>query len=368
MPAEDTMRLNLVPWFAAAVLAVAVTASAQGPKSNTEVEKYPNGAIKSQETTMKSADGTQTLWTIRTDYDEAGRPLNETQTINKPNGGVALAATHTKTWVYDDQGRLLYFESSDEDVQDVANFKPGLLTRYRVRRKYSGNDDKTGTPTTEQVYSSITGKWRDFDSDGGDTQPPMAPLQPLRPDQIKKPAEKLRNETNPAPDNGEGLPLPKTKFGGGINFMHAPDELATSLIGFDVMAAYRVTSQLWIVGDVISVSGSETRMVGGVTFDQSVSRLIYAGGAEFTFPAHGHLVPFVRGLIGEVHDTNRVGTGSSVGTALAVDVGAGVNVSLSHSLWASIGIDLISARFANAQQNLRFFGGLSYGFGADRGR
>ena len=334
-------------------LAFGSVAWAQANKTTSEVEKYPDGATKVQDLTTTSPDGTVKISTVRTEYDESGRPLHETETTYS-NGGVHR--TDDKTWVYDDKGRLLYFESTDDVVG-----QPGILHKYRLRKKYDGDADTTGTTTSEQVYTSVTGKWRDFDGDNGDTAPSMTPLQP------PKPKDEKKEEKKPSSGDDPGLPLPpppKVKIGGGINWMHAPEEVTTSLFGFDANAAYRVAPQIWIVADFTRVSGSDLRAVGDGFFDQSVTRLVYMGGVQIALPAHGEVTPFVRGLIGQAHDSNTILMTSSVGTALATSIGGGVDIGLKRNLSVNIGVDLISTHFGmESQQNLRLSGGFSYGFG-----
>jgi hypothetical protein len=172
-------------FFSLAVLvamAIVRPARSQGPTTTTTTTSYPDGATQSQDTITTAADGTK-LSETQTDYDEDGRPTNETETTYDQYGKVT--GQHTKTWVYDGKGRLIYFESSDETYGDGVI--PGVKSGYRVRKKYKDDTDTEGTTTSEQEYSSITGKWRDFDGDGGDVEPSKEPLQPAPPKPVKKP-------------------------------------------------------------------------------------------------------------------------------------------------------------------------------------
>lgn len=154
-------------------------ARSQGTTSTTTTTTYPGGATQSEDTIVTHPDGSTSSET-QTEYDEDGHPTSETETIYDGSGHPV--SKHTKTWVYDDKGRLIYFESSDETYG--KGLMPGVKSGYRVRKKYKNDTDTEGTTTSEQVHSSTSGKWRDFDGDGGDTEPSKEPLQPLPP---KKP-------------------------------------------------------------------------------------------------------------------------------------------------------------------------------------
>ena len=340
-------------------LVIGTAAWAQTNKTTTDVEKYPDGSIRVQDTKTTSADGKTPTSTVRTEYDESGRPMHETETTFQRG---ITDQTHDRTWVYDDKGRLIYFESIDS----VTARPPmgGIVDKYRLRKKYNGDADTTGTTTSEQVYASVTGRWRDFDEESGqDIRPSQLPLQPLKPKAEKKPKTE---EKSPAPDDGNGLPLPerKTKVNGGINWMHAPQEVATSLLGFDVGVSYAVAPRIWVTGDFARVSGSSTQDISGSLIDQSVSRTLYLGGVMFTFPEHGELTPFARGWFGAAHDSNTYLTSSYSGTTVAMGGGGGVLIAIDRNLSINIALDLISTRFGmDSQQNLRLSGGISYGFG-----
>jgi len=178
-----SMAVQGLFFFLAVLMAMASARPAlgQGTTTSTTTTTYADGATKSQDTTTSAADGTKISET-ETEYDEDGRPTSETETIYS-NG--KATSEHKKTWVYDDKGRLTYFETSDETYGDGV--VPGVKSGYRVRKKYKDDKDTEGTTTQEQEYSSITGKWRDFDGDGGDTEPSKEPLQPAPPKPVKKP-------------------------------------------------------------------------------------------------------------------------------------------------------------------------------------
>jgi hypothetical protein len=236
-------------------MVISQPARSQGPTTTTQTETYADGATKSQDTTVTRADGTKSSET-QTDYDESGRPTNETETTYDQYGKVRQR--HTKTWVYDDKGRLIYFESSDSVSGE--NLVPGSETRYRVRKKYKDDKDTEGTTTQEQEYSSINGKWRDFDSEGGDTEPSMQPLQPLKP----KPAEKAPPKTPEKPQEkqkgdrsilnrplGEEPPAEETpppKGGSGKTSHAGPAEQKTIAIALPANAQ---------PGDTISVTATD---------------------------------------------------------------------------------------------------------------
>jgi hypothetical protein len=166
-------------------------ARSQTAKTSTQTESYPSGATKSQDTTVTSADGTTKYSETHTEYDESGRPTHETQKTYRDG---SVYQTHDKTWIYDDKGRLIYFESTDTVAGDKVI--GGVEQKYRVHKKYKDENDKDGTNTSEETYSSVTGKWRAFDGEGGDTQPSMKASQPLKSD--KKSAEKSKNDTSGA--------------------------------------------------------------------------------------------------------------------------------------------------------------------------
>ena len=152
-------------------MVVCQLAHSQGTTTSSSTTTYADGATKSQDTTTTAADGTK-LSETETEYDEDGRPTSETQTIFDGKGHPV--SEHKKTWVYDDKGRLIYFESSDETYGDGVT--GGVKSGYRVRKKYKDDQDTEGTTTSEQEYSSVTGKWRDFDGGGGDVEPSKEPL------------------------------------------------------------------------------------------------------------------------------------------------------------------------------------------------
>jgi hypothetical protein len=166
------------------VMAIGISRAAfgQGTTTSTTTTTYADGATKSQDTTTTAADGTK-LSETETEYDEDGHPTSETQTIYDGKGHPV--SEHKKTWVYDDKGRLIYFESSDETHGDGVT--GGVKSGYRVRKKYKDDTDTEGTTTSEQEYSSVTGKWRDFDGNDGDVEPSKEPLQPAPPKPVKKP-------------------------------------------------------------------------------------------------------------------------------------------------------------------------------------
>jgi hypothetical protein len=157
----------------AALMAMAFARPALGQGTTTT---YADGATKSQDTVVTHPDGSKSSET-ETEYDEGGRPTSETETIYDGTGHPT--SEHKKTWVYDDKGRLIYFETSDETYGNGVI--GGVKSGYRIRKKYKDDKDTEGTTTSEQEYSSVTGKWRDFDGDGGDVEPSKEPLQPLKP-------------------------------------------------------------------------------------------------------------------------------------------------------------------------------------------
>jgi hypothetical protein len=144
--------------------------------TTTTTTTYPDGTTQSQDTTVTGADGSKFSET-HTDYDENGRPISETQKIFDPKGNVV--AQHDRTWVYDDKGRLLYFEVINWAAGSGVGY-PTRQTKYRIRKKYKDDKDTEGTTTSEEINDGINGTWRDFNSDG-DSEPSMEPLQPLKP-------------------------------------------------------------------------------------------------------------------------------------------------------------------------------------------
>ncbi len=242
--------------FSLAVLIAMVIsqpARSQGPTTTTTTTTYADGATKSQDTTTTAADGTKTSET-ETEYDEDGRPTSETQKTYDQNG--KLKSEHHKTWVYDDKGRLLYFESSDESYGDGVI--PGVKSGYRVRKKYKDDKDTEGTTTSEQEYSSITGKWRDFDGEGGDTEPSKEPLQPL------KPKPKAKSKLDPSLLNrplGEEPPAKETqpppKGAGGKTSSAGPAELKTIAIALPANAQPGDTISGTATGDPTEIAAMQ---------------------------------------------------------------------------------------------------------------
>ena len=169
--------------------------------STTKTEKYSNGNIKSQETTKYGPDGKTVTGTVKTDYDEDGRPTSEIERVYKQNE----VQTLEKTWVYDGQGRLTFF--SYENTTRSTESKPmvpGITQKYRRRIKYSDDKDKTGK-ITEEEYSSVDGKWRTIEEGDqvtfGNPEKLMEPAQKL-PSSTKKTETGSKEKPSPSPDSG----------------------------------------------------------------------------------------------------------------------------------------------------------------------
>ncbi len=171
MLARSVVLLLAVP------IAMVLSRPAHGQGSSTTTStNYADGATKSQDTTATRDNGSKSSET-HTEYDENGQPTSETQKFYNPDG--ALSHESEKTWVWDPQKRLVFFQEDDDSYG--GTLIPRVTSKYRIRKKYKDDKDTEGTTTQEQVDSSASAGWRDFDSDGGDTEPSTAPAQPLKP-------------------------------------------------------------------------------------------------------------------------------------------------------------------------------------------
>jgi hypothetical protein len=178
---------------AGVLLAIAAGPAAAQSKTTTKVDKYDNGAVKTQTTTTTSADGKTKGHEVRTQYDKDGRPTHESDITYED--GVKETQRHERTWVYDDKGRLIYFEATDWTGGN-SSVVPGVESKYRIRKSYNGDKDSEGSIESEQTYTSVVPKWRDVDIEGGDTRPDMKPLQPL-PEKPKPAAPKAVEPPKP---------------------------------------------------------------------------------------------------------------------------------------------------------------------------
>jgi hypothetical protein len=319
------------------------------------VEKYEDGSIKTQTTTSYAGDGKTKTSEVRTEYDRGGRPLHESHITYRD--GVTETQRHERTWVYDDNGRLLYFESSDRTLGTAS--LPGVETRYRLRKSYDGQKDTTGKTESEEVYSSVAGSWRDFDRDGGDVQPGLAPEQALP--AIPGASIKLKQ-------NDEGLPpppLPRTRIFGKIGWEHTPGEVTDNMIAIGGGAIFGVAPRMSLVAEVTHAAGSTTLAEGPTTFDQSFSRLMVLGGAQWALPAHGPMSPFVRAMAGLAHDSQHFGTASSGANGFVVAIGVGVSFSVRGPLGVFADFDYLPTHFSGTwQQALAAGGGVTYDAGS----
>ncbi len=180
----------------AGLILVGGSALAQSPTTTTQTTTYPNGAVRSQESTRYGPDGTTKLETVRTEYNEDGQPSRETQTSFKDGFS---NQTIEKTWTYDGQHRLAAFEM--ENRGGSIEMGGQLVTKYRRTIKYANDKDTKGT-VQEEVYSSATGQWRPFDAEGGDQAPSLEPIQPAK--------SASKQQTPPAKTGGAASAAPQT--------------------------------------------------------------------------------------------------------------------------------------------------------------
>ena len=159
--------------------------------STTTSETYPSGNTRLQETTTYGPDGKTITGTVRTEYDENGRPTSEIETVYKDRE----VQTSEKTWVYDEQGRLTFFSYENTTrSREAQPTLPGITQKYRKTTKYADDTDKKGK-SQEEEYSSVDGKWHTIEE--GDqvifTNPEklQEPVQKLLP-RTKKPEKEIR--------------------------------------------------------------------------------------------------------------------------------------------------------------------------------
>jgi hypothetical protein len=177
--------------------------------SITTIETYPNGNARSQETTTYGPDGKRITGTVRTEYDEDGRPRNETQTIYKDSEVQNIE----KTWVYDGRGRLIFFSYVNASrSREARPALPGITHKYKKTIKYTDDYDKKGK-TQEEEYSSVNGKWHTIEE--GDQ------VTFTNPEKLQEPVQKLPQRTkttageapvpSPKPTQPEPKPSPNPK-------------------------------------------------------------------------------------------------------------------------------------------------------------
>ena len=107
-----------------------------------------------------------------------------------------------------------------------------------------------------------------------------------------------------------------------------------SLDGGSAEAALRVYRNFSVVADITGDHAGTTSISG-----QALSLLSYTGGPRFSYPLQRYprarITPFAQGLVGVVHGfdapfPNSSGTLSSSANALAVLVGGGIDIAVSH--------------------------------------
>jgi len=375
------------PFLAALALALsAAPLVAQQPVP--KIEKYDNGAVKSQTTTTLGADGKTKVREVRTEYDKDGRPIHES---DRSFDGAKVVERHEQTWVYDDKGRQIYYESDDES-RGGSSVMPGIESRHRQRKSYNGDKDTEGTIDSEQVYTSVTGKWRDFDGEGGDTRPTMKPLQPLpekpKPDNTPKPKEEPKTAppsevpppTTPlggtskpkkSAPNDDGLPdppPPRIKIYGKILWELTPDEASENNIGFGGGATFALMPRLSIVAEVTRASGSSPLnlpVIPGVEqTDFTFTRLAVLGGVQHSLMPVGGGMLFAQATAGLVHDTTRYAGTAQTGTGYAIAIGVGLSFATRAHVQPFATFDYMPTHFEGGfQQAMAASGGAAYGIG-----
>ena len=142
-----------------------------------------------------------------------------------------------------------------------------------------------------------------------------------------------------------GMPnrgIPKTEIAVDYSYMRAnatPGQCGCfNLNGGNVEAALQVYRNFSIVADITGEHAGTTSVPG-----QSLALLSYTGGPRFSYPLRRsqrtRITPFVQGLVGAVHGfdapfPNGSVTLTSSANALAVLVGGGVDIAVSH--WFAI--------------------------------
>lgn len=348
----------------AAAVAIVVAAAvapaalvAQTATDSTSTQKYANGDIKSQTTTTTLPSGTKTHQT-KTDYDKSGHPTHEMDTSYRD--GTTIVQKIEQTWVYDEKGRLIFYEKR---VWTIGNENVGSSeTGYRLRKSYDGDKDKEGKVESEEISDMAGGyQWREFDGESGDSRPDMRPKQPLPEKPNGKPAE-----GKPSSDDNE-LPLPKSKVKllGKIGWEHTPNEPVVNNLGAGGGIAWRLTPTLSAIAEVTRVAGSRTN---SENFTVSFARLSLLGGVQYDWPAHGRVVPFVRGMAGVVHDRTSFGPATGRGNGLQFAAVLGLAIG-GHGRWELLAsFDERPTHFPGQwQAAFGASGGAAYSIGNDDG-
>jgi outer membrane immunogenic protein len=167
--------------------------------------------------------------------------------------------------------------------------------------------------------------------------------------------------------------LPKAEIAVDYSYMRAnatPGQCGCfNLNGGSAEVAVRVYRNFSIVGDVTGDHAGTTSVSG-----QSLSLLSYTGGPRFSYPLrrsqHTRITPFVQGLVGGVHGfdapfPNSSGALSSSANALAVLLGGGVDIAVSHrfairAVQVDYGLNHLPNNANNSENLLRVSAGVVF--------
>jgi outer membrane immunogenic protein len=142
-----------------------------------------------------------------------------------------------------------------------------------------------------------------------------------------------------------------------------------NLNGGSAEVALHVYRNFSVVGDITGDHAGTTSIPG-----QSLSLLSYTGGPRFSYPLRRsqqtRITPFVQGLVGGVHGfdapfPNSSGTLYSSASALAVLVGGGVDIAVSHrfsirALQVDYGLNHLPNNANNNENLLRVSAGIVF--------
>jgi opacity protein-like surface antigen len=169
--------------------------------------------------------------------------------------------------------------------------------------------------------------------------------------------------------SGVGLNVKPGEFFVGYQFMRAPDESAKSLNGFNAQLFYNFNPHVGAGGEFGFASGSDQV---GTTTDINLHRSTYLFGPQFNVYPNDKVRVFFRPLVGGVHDTTKVTSGTShtdfSADAFMMSFGGGVDVNVSkHVAVRPFQFDYQPTHLGGEwQNNFRFSAGVVFRFGGNK--
>jgi hypothetical protein len=154
----------------------------------------------------------------------------------------------------------------------------------------------------------------------------------------------------------------------GYQYERAPDESAKNLNGFDAQFFYNFKKHIGIGGDVGCAFGSDQI---GTTTDVTLHRCTYLFGPQFNAYPTDKVRIFFHTLVGGVHDTTKLTTGTLStdfsANAFMMSFGGGVDLKVKHFrkvFFRPVEIDIQPAHFGGQwQKNTRLMVGIGFNIG-----